>query len=634
MKQLIILSRVLVGIVFVFSGFVKAVDPLGSAYKFGDYFNAFGMNFLNFLTLPLAVFLSSAELTIGVALLICYRMKVFSWIVLVFMSFFTVLTFFLAIYEPVTDCGCFGDALVITNWETFWKNIVIMGFTLVIFIHRRYFLSIRGVVSEWLVIAFVFLAVSWLSVHSINHLPPLDFRPYSIGSNIPYKMEIPPDAPQDVYETTLIYRNKKTGRNEEFSMENFPKDTLLYSFVDSQSKLITKGYEPPIRDFSVNSLDGIDVTDVILKDDGYSFLLISHDLSHANETGLRTAELLARFSRLSDNMNFYGITASSGNNIDSTRENIKLSFEFYHADEITLKTIVRSNPGLVLLKNGTVIGKWHYNDFPAPGFMDENFREITDNYPFFPGTNLSFINTPPPGAGSDTYETILYYKNVLNDSIAAFTIEDFPRTPEWLFEQSQSKLIKKGFVPPLSGFSPLTPEGNDLSGDILNSRENVFVLLVNDPRTVEPELLNRVNNLSVTTSGINDEKYSFYGLTGLSREELVKFSDSFVTPIQLASLEGDYIKRIAGDGMALVWIRNGIVMALRKDKDIPLPEKLSEFLTSFQDPVDADNLILPYLMDSYRQKWEKRFVYIFLFSLISLGLILRVYFEGRKKEIR
>jgi uncharacterized membrane protein YphA (DoxX/SURF4 family) len=579
MHYFIMISRVIIGTVFVFSGFVKAIDPLGSAYKFGDYFTAFGIHFLNPIALPLAVFLSSAELTMGFAFLISYRMKFFSWAVLVFMSFFTALTFILAIYNPVSDCGCFGDALILTNWETFGKNIVILLFVLLVFYYRKHFITLRGTLNEWIVILLFFLATSWLSVYSHNHLPLLDFRPYNIGANLPHKMTIPPDAPKDVYETTLVYNNNKTGKNEEFSMENFPRDTVMYSFVDAQSKLISKGYEPPVHDFSITSLNGTDISDFILKDNGYSFLLISHNLTRANKDGMKKAEALARFARIMNNMEFYGITASTNEVINDFKSEEKPSFEFYHADEITLKTIVRSNPGLVLLKNGTIIGKWHYNDFPTPGINKQDFSDVIENYPFAPGTNLRDLITPPPGASSDRYETILYYKNILTDSISEFTIDDFPKSDEWVFVNSRTEMVKQGFISPLSDFKPLTPEGNELYADIINSKDNVFIALAGDPESIDPELLVRVNNLSVMASGNEKERFSFFLITQLTHDRLVEFGESFISPIQLARMEGSFSDQIAGDGIALIWIKDGTIMSIKKNKDIPIPTDLDNFLS-------------------------------------------------------
>ena len=177
MKLLRLISRILVGIVFVFSGFVKAIDPLGSTYKFGDYFTAFGLEFLEPMAFPLAIILSGIELVLGIGLLLSYRMKVMSWLLLIFMSFFTVLTLILALTNPVSDCGCFGDALILTNWETFGKNVIILAFTLVIFIYRKQYPEIRSAMVEWSVIVAFFLGSVFLSLYCYNNLPLLDFRP-------------------------------------------------------------------------------------------------------------------------------------------------------------------------------------------------------------------------------------------------------------------------------------------------------------------------------------------------------------------------------------------------------------------------------------------------------------------------
>ncbi len=632
MKHIRNISRVLVGIVFLFSGFVKAIDPLGSAYKFGDYFSAFGISFLHPFAIPLAIILSSAELTMGVALILSFRMRFFSKAVLVFMTAFTIITLILAIYNPITDCGCFGDALILTNWETFWKNIVILVFVLFIFFQKKYFIPFGEKFIEWLVIIIVFLFTSWFSFYSYNHLPLLDFRPYHIGSDIPVKMIIPPDAPRDIYETKLIYKNKQTGSNEEFSVEDFPRDTSLYSFVDAVSDLIKKGYEPPIHDFTINSRSGAEITDMILQDQGYSFLLIAHDLSRANKDGLIKAEEYDRFARLCDNLTFYCLTASGNQKIEEILNEIPVSYEFYHVDEITLKTIIRSNPGLVLLKNGVIVGKWHFNDFPHFGkdITGNSFREIMDNYPFSPGTLLKNFDTPPPGAAPDVYETTLYYRNLLTDSIAVFSIDNFPQTEDWIFLKSESRMIKAGFIHPLNAFKPITPEGLDISRDIVYGKDNTFIVFLDDINNVDHELLERLNKLFVMTAAIDTAHFSFYGVTGMDENKIIDFASDFAIPIQFAKISSDLIHQIAGDGIALVWIRNGKVMAVRKDNSIPTPVSLEHFLTSEPEVLDAEKILISDILNDYRQRWEKRGTYLFILGLIIFGLVLRLYFQKIK----
>ena len=632
MKLLRIFSRLFVGILFVFSGFVKTVDPLGSAYKFGDYFSAFGFGFLESLTLPLSVILSSAELTMGIALLLAYRMRFFSWLVMIFMSFFTVLTLILAIYNPISDCGCFGDALILTNWQTFYKNIVIQIFVVFMLLQRNNYREITRRKTEWAVVLMVFLFFSSFAVYSFFHLPVVDFRPYSVGSNIPDKMIAPHDAPGDVYETKLIYKNKNTGTDELFSLENFPTDTSLYSFVDAQSILISKGYEPAIHDFFISSMSGNDITDIIIHDPGFSFLLISHNLSDANKNALKRADDYARFAKLTDNARFYCLTASSNQVIDEIRDDLGVSYEFYHADEITLKTIIRSNPGLLLLKNGTIIGKWHYNDLPAFGLTENDFREIIDNYPFSPGTKLSTLSTPPPGADSDVYETILNYRNIITDSLASFTINNFPASPEWQFVSSESKIIQKGYISPLGSFRPLTPEGLDISGEIISGSGNVFMLMVQNPDEVNNELLTRVNNLSVIAASTDTASFRFYGLTALSADDLIAFTDRFISPIQFASMDEEFIHNIAGKGLALIWIRNGVVMGITRDESIPAPSDFPAFLSKPAKIIDAEQMLIPPTLTSLKSKNEKGIVYIFIFGMIAVGLFLRAFPENKKSD--
>ncbi len=214
MKIFRLVSRIITGLVFIFSGFVKAVDPLGSTYKFTDYFNAFHIGFLAPLALPLAIFLSSTELVLGITLLLGYRMRVAAWVLLVFMSFFTVLTFILALTNPVTDCGCFGDALILTNWETFLKNIVLMIFVVIIFTGRKQFPVVRRPLTEWAVVALFFLATVFFSLYNHAHLPLLDFRPYAVGANIAQGMAMPEGAPEDVYSTRADLQKQKDGRRK------------------------------------------------------------------------------------------------------------------------------------------------------------------------------------------------------------------------------------------------------------------------------------------------------------------------------------------------------------------------------------------------------------------------------------
>lgn len=379
MKYLRLFSRTLLGIVFVFSGFVKAVDPLGSAYKFSDYFHAFRLGFMDGLALPLGIFLPTFEMTLGVMLLLGYRRRIVTWILMLFMGFFTLLTLILAIFNPVEDCGCFGDALVLTNWETFFKNLVLMIFVVFLFLHRNRAAAEGSATREWSAGALLLIVAVCFSLWNYRHLPLLDFRPYDVGTVIQEEMEIPEEAPRDEYETTLIYRNKSTGETHRFSIEDYPRDTMAWEFVSSESKLVSRGYEPSIHDFAIMDRYGSDLVDQLLSDRGYSLLMISYDLSGAGTDGLLKADDWSRLEILADDFIFYAVTASPSGEVEGISASLGLGYKFYSADEIMLKTMVRSNPGFLLIKNGTIVGKWGFRDLPAVGELDPRWPEMIEN---------------------------------------------------------------------------------------------------------------------------------------------------------------------------------------------------------------------------------------------------------------
>lgn len=362
-ETLIIMIRIILGLVFVLSGFVKAVDPLGSAYKFNDYFSAFGIEFLAPITLLLAIVLSCTELVIGFSLLTALRMRWISRIALVFMLSFTLLTLYLAIENPVSDCGCFGDAFKLTNWQTFWKNLILLTFSIIVFKSWNGLKTLHKSRSEWIVVLVLLAFALSFSLYNLRNLPILDFRPYSVGSNIQEKMAIPDGAPKSEFDMLFIY--EKDDLQKEFSSESIPWDDTTWKWKETKIDLIKRGYTPPIFNFDITSLDDVDITDQVLEDPGYSFLLISHDLNTADQRGIEKAKGIAQFAQINQ-MPFYCLTASLNEEILRLKKELQLGFDFYTTDNITLKTIIRSNPGLLLIKEGTIIGKWHYRNFPKP----------------------------------------------------------------------------------------------------------------------------------------------------------------------------------------------------------------------------------------------------------------------------
>lgn len=366
------IARILVGITFIFSGFVKGIDPWGSAYKFSDYFNSMGLEWMLWAVFPLGVLLSFAEFAIGVALLFNVFIRFFSWLALLFMVFFTGITLWIAVENPVTDCGCFGDALVITNWETFYKNIVLLILTIIVFVYRK---NMKGYFSKKIPYTLSAVAVAAyivLVIYSYNHLPVFDFRPYKVGVNIPEAMSYPDDAPRDVYENIFFYKNKNTGEVKKFTEENYPwQDTVNWEFESMESDLVQEGYKPPIHDFSIVTPDGEDITDFFIYDENYVFILVAHDL---DKTCTREQEEINRLANwaMENGMSFICLTSSLPAESAEFAQEYNVPYEFFNTDEITLKTMIRSNPGLLVLKDGTVLAKFHYNDIPTPEEFQEN----------------------------------------------------------------------------------------------------------------------------------------------------------------------------------------------------------------------------------------------------------------------
>lgn len=368
MKTFWHIARLILGLVFIFSGFVKGIDPMGSAYKFTDYFQAWNLDSLSILSLPLGILLSSLEFLTGISLIFRVFIRLFSRIALVFMFFFTVLTLVIALTNPVTDCGCFGDALKLTNWHTFYKNLILLPLSWLV--ARKadqnqeqklfYQKTARGI---WAILFAIFLGCTW---YSYNHLPLIDFRPFKTGVNIPRAMTVPADSPKAIYENTFIYRNTKTGKEKKFTETNYPwKDSLNWKFVRMDTRLVQKGTEAAIQNFSIETLSGEDVTDFFLNDSHLTFILLSPNLSEADWSTVPKIKKLAAYA-LKHNMNFIGLTASLPDEIIRFRQKYQFTFDFFNTDEITLKTMIRSNPGLMVIKNGTILKKWHYHDIPSP----------------------------------------------------------------------------------------------------------------------------------------------------------------------------------------------------------------------------------------------------------------------------
>ena len=366
--------RFLLGATFVFSGFVKAIDPIGTQYKLQDYISAVGMGGIvpDIVTLLASVALSALEFSLGVFVLFAIRRHLVSKILVAFMAVMTLITVWIALFNPVKDCGCFGEALRLTNVQTLLKNIVLLAASIVVAWRplRMYRFLSRS--TQWIAINYTILFVLLLSAHCLYHLPLIDFRPYHIGMNIKKGMEIPAGAPQPEFETTFILQ--KNGVKKEFTLDNYPDSS--WQFVDSKTVQTKEGYVPPIHDFSIQKADGDDITDSVLTAKGYIFLLVSPHLEQADDSNFGDIDLLYEYCQ-ERKIPFYCLTASTKKDIDHWGDITGAEYPFCFTDETTLKTIIRSNPGLLLLKDGTIIRKWSHNDLPSSSSLNAPLSKLS-----------------------------------------------------------------------------------------------------------------------------------------------------------------------------------------------------------------------------------------------------------------
>lgn len=367
-RKILVVARYLLAVVFVFSGFVKGIDPWGTAYKLHDYFNAFHLHLLDNLALPLSVLLCTAELYIGLLLLSGVKQKIAIWGAFLFMVVFMPLTLVLAITNPISDCGCFGDAIKLSNWGTFFKNLLFFAAAAFLFANRTEEQSRNNSVKQNL-IALLFLAIAIVpSIHGIRHQPIIDFRPFHIGANLLQYTSIPEGAPHDVYKTILYYQ--KNGEVKEFDETNYPWDDSTWTFIDSKSYLVEKGYTPPIANFTLYTEDGHNYTDSILHSKGDLILVVVPNIKYLSEPAIARFKVIQKQAR-DKGIKIFGLTSAAGTDLAYMENHYGLFFTWLQADEVMLKTIVRSNPGMLYLMNGTIIGKWHWRDIPETLFKTE-----------------------------------------------------------------------------------------------------------------------------------------------------------------------------------------------------------------------------------------------------------------------
>lgn len=367
MKIITTISRVLVGLLFIFSGFIKANDPLGFSYKLVEYFEVFGTHFMIPMALPIAIFICIFEIILGFNLLIGARAKLTLWLSLLMIVFFTFLTFYSAYFDVVKECGCFGDFLHLTPWESFTKDLVLLILIIVLFIGKQYINPIFGPRLENAMLLIVIIASTAFPIYTYNYLPVIDFRAYAIGKNIPEQTKGIPDELKYFYKL----KDKKTGEIKE--VDKWPENwDVIYDYVDSRTEVVKKGIDPKIKDFSITSMDGGDYTQDIIENPDHNFLLVCYDLEKTNKDVFGKINDFAALCK-ADSVKIIALTASMPEVIAKFKQETKSEIEFYTSDGTVLKTMIRSNPGLMMLKGGTVIDMWHYHSFPSYSDIKEKY---------------------------------------------------------------------------------------------------------------------------------------------------------------------------------------------------------------------------------------------------------------------
>lgn len=374
-------SRVFVGLLFIFSGFIKANDPTGFGYKLQEYFHVFHTDFLNDYATWIAVLICGFEIILGAYLLLGFYKRNVSWGLLLLIIFFTFLTFYSAFFEVVTSCGCFGDAIPLTPWQSFLKDLVLLAFILIIFKHRNRIRPLvkKGALKSTIATLVVILSFG-IGIYTVYFLPFIDFLPYKVGNNIPELMVLPEGKQGDVYEYIYEIKNKATGETKKVTdkeyMDGIWEDENWEVIGEPSSRLVQKGYEIPISDLLISDADGNDVTQEIITNPYYNFVVVStyaDKLSTADIIALDRINSTIRDLSADYNLRAVLLTASSSQVANSLNEEMDLVLETFYADAIPLKSMVRSNPGVLLLQNGVVIKKWSKITFPSKEELEKEY---------------------------------------------------------------------------------------------------------------------------------------------------------------------------------------------------------------------------------------------------------------------
>jgi len=374
-------SRVFVGALFIFSGLIKANDPLGFGYKLQEYFEVFHMNFLSGMATGIAILLCTLEIVLGALLLLGFWSKKVAWGLLLLIIFFTLLTFISAAFKVVTSCGCFGDAIPLTPWQSFSKDLILLVLIIVIFLKKDLIQPLFKKEATQRNIAIAVTAVSLgFGLYTYNVLPILDFLPYKVGAHIPSLMVIPPGEKPDEFEIMYHLKNKKTKEEKDMSDKDYLKTEIWkdnnWEIIGEPTKnLVKKGFEPKIKDLNITDASGTDYTKELIENPYYNLIFVAYDLHSANEAAIGKLNALAINATQQFNIRTVLLTSNSAQDAQVFIKKNNLFSEVFYADAVPLKSMLRANPGVLLMKNGVVINKWHFHNVPT---FDQLSRKYFD----------------------------------------------------------------------------------------------------------------------------------------------------------------------------------------------------------------------------------------------------------------
>ncbi|MCX2433053.1 BT_3928 family protein [Pedobacter sp. GR22-10] len=374
-------SRFFVGALFIFSGLIKANDPLGFGYKLQEYFEVFHMDFLIPVATGMAILLCTLEIVLGALLILGFWSKKVAWGLLLLIIFFTLLTFVSAAFKVVTSCGCFGDAIPLTPWQSFGKDLILLVLIIIIFISRDAIQPLfKKASSQRNMAVLVTLLSLGFGLYTYNVLPVIDFLPYKVGAHIPSLMVIPPGEKPDEFEIMYHLKNKQTKEEKDMSDKDYLKteiwkDNNWEIIGEPVKRLVKKGYEPKIKDLVISDASGTDYTKEIIENPYYSLIFVAYDLKNINENAIGKLNAIAMNATQQFNIRTVLLTSNAAQEAEAFVKKNNLFSEVFYADAVPLKSMVRANPGVLLLKNGVVINKWHFHNVPT---FDQLSRKYFD----------------------------------------------------------------------------------------------------------------------------------------------------------------------------------------------------------------------------------------------------------------